>query len=219
MQRKCKPRVSKSCIVPFKLLPLIEKELNNLVETGIFEKVNASRWATPIVLVLKKNNTIRICRDFSVTTNPNLIIDEHPLPNTDQLFASMTGGEKFTKIDLQHTYLQLEVRPEDRELLTLNTYKGLYRSTRLLYGIASAPAIWQREMKKMIGDIPGVSIFLDDIKITGDNNMLHIQRLNEVLTRLGHANIRINENKCEFLKHEIEYCGYVINKNDSKVTK
>lgn len=147
----------KARTVPFKLLPLVEKELNNFVKTGIFEKVNASCWATPIVPVLKKNNTIRICGDFSVTTN--LIIDEHPLPNTDKLFASMAGREKFTKIDLQHAYLQLEVRSEDRELLTLNTHKGLYRSTRLLYGIASASAIWQREMEKMIGDISGSRFF------------------------------------------------------------
>jgi len=89
---------------------------------------------------VKKNNTIRICGDFSVTINPNLLIDE-PLPTIDELFATMAGGKKFTKIDLQQVYLQLEVREEDRELLTLSTHRGLFRSTRLMYGIASAPAI------------------------------------------------------------------------------
>ncbi|XP_024890212.1 uncharacterized protein K02A2.6-like [Temnothorax curvispinosus] len=212
-KENAKPVFLKTRTVPFKLLPLVETELNNLVETGIFEKVNASRWATPIVPVLKKNNSIRICEDFSVTTNPNLVIDEHPLPTTDELFTSTAGGEKFTKIDLQHAYLQLEVRPEDRELLTLNTHKGLYQSTRLLYGIASAPAIWQRKMEEVLEGIEGVSTFLDDIRITGPNDRVHLHRLNEVLTRLGRANIRINKSKSEFLKDEIEYCGYVINKN------
>lgn len=63
------------------------------------------------------------------------------MPTIDELFATMAGGKKFTKIDLQQVYLQLEVREEDRELLTLSTHRGLFRSTCLMYGIASAPAI------------------------------------------------------------------------------
>lgn len=93
-------------------------------------------------------------------------MDEHPLPSIETLFASMAGGEKFTKLDLHQAYLQMELRPEDRKYLTLSTPKGLYRSSRLMYGIASAPAIWQRSIENILGNIPGVSVFLDDIKIT-----------------------------------------------------
>ncbi|XP_029165366.1 uncharacterized protein K02A2.6-like [Nylanderia fulva] len=207
------PIFLKARTVPFKLVPLVEQELQTLVEDGILEKVNTSRWATPIVPVLKKNNKIRICGDFSVTINPNLLTDKYPLPTVDELFASMAGGTKFTKIDLQQAYLQLEVREEDRELLTLNTHKGLFRSTRLMYGIASAPAIWQREIENILGDIPGVSVFLDDIKITGPDENTHMCRLEQVLSRLADANIRINEEKSEFFKDSILYCGYKINKS------
>lgn len=80
----------KARTVPFKLLPLVEQELQALVQDGILEKVNTSRWATPIVPVLKKNNRIRICGDFSVSINPNLLLDEHPLPTVDELFATWT---------------------------------------------------------------------------------------------------------------------------------
>lgn len=179
--------------VPFKLLPLVDQKLQSLVQKGVLEKVNTSKWATLIVPVLKRNNTVRICGDFKVTINPELEIDEHPLPTIDELFATMAGGKKFTKIDLQQAYLQLEVREEDRELLTLNTHRGLFRSTRLMYGIASAPAIWQREIENRLRNIPGVSVFLDDIRITGPNDEIHLQRLEQVLQRLGDANIRINE--------------------------
>lgn len=85
---------------------------------------------------MKKNNRVRICGDFSITVNPNLIIDEHPLPTLDELFASMAGGQMFSKIDLRQAYLQLEVAEENKELLTINTHKGLYRCNRLMYGIA-----------------------------------------------------------------------------------
>lgn len=124
-----------------------------------------SDWATPIVPVLNKDNTVRICGDFKITLNPQLQIDDHPLPTTDELFATMADGEKFSKIDLTqaYEYLQLEVRPEDSHLLTINTHKGLYECTRLLYGVASAPAVWQREIENIIAGIPGVTVFLDDI--------------------------------------------------------
>lgn len=184
-----KPVFLKVRTVPFKLLPLVEQELQTLVQNGILEKVNTSKWATPIVPVLKKNNRVRIC----VTINPNLLVDEHPLPTVDELFATLAGGIKFSKIDLQHTYLQMEVHETDRELLTLNTHRGLYKSTRLMYGVASVPGIWQREMENILRDIPGVSMFLDDIKITGPNNETHLQCLEQVLQRLADANIRINE--------------------------
>ncbi|XP_076544259.1 uncharacterized protein LOC143305275 [Osmia lignaria lignaria] len=219
LKENANPVFVKARTVPFRLAELITKEIDTLEKEGILEKVNASEWATPIVPVLKKNNTIRICGDFSVTLNKHLVVDEHPLPTIDELFATMAGGDKFSKIDLQHACLQLEIRPEDREQVTLNTHKGLYRCTRLLYGIASAPAIWQRQMENLLRDIPGVSVFIDDIRITAPNDKVHLQRLEQVLTRLGKANIRINTEKSEFFKNSIEYCGYRIDKQGIHKTK
>lgn len=174
LKEGAQPVYLKHRTVPFKLLPLVDKELQDLEAAGILVKVNTSEWATPIVPVLKKEGKIRICGDFSVTINPNLVIDDHPLPTIDELFVSLAGGIKFSKIDLRQAYLQLQVKKEDQALLTLNTHRGLYRPTRLMYGVASAPAIWQREMENILQDIPGVTIFLDDIKITGTNDTEHL---------------------------------------------
>ena len=162
-----RPVFLKARRVPFKLIPLVEQEIDRMEAEGILERVNTSAWATPIVPVLKKGNKVRVCGDFSVTLNQNLQIDEYPLPTTDELFSTLAGGEKCSKIDLKKAYLQMEVHLDDREYLTLNTHRGLFRCTRLLYGIASALAIWQREMEKILGGISGISVFLDDIKVTG----------------------------------------------------
>lgn len=211
LKENAKPVFMKPRTVPFALLPKVEQEIDNLVTQGILTKVDHSIWATPIVPVVK-GKKIRICGDFKVTLNPNLNIDEHPLPTVDELFASMAGGLRFSKIDLSQAYLQLEIRPEDRHLLTLNTHKGLYQCNRLMYGVASAPAIWQREIENILRGIPGVTVFLDDIKITGETDEIHIDRLEQVLTRLAKHNIRINLEKSEFLADRIEYCGYVIDR-------
>nr|CAI5835249.1 unnamed protein product [Callosobruchus analis] len=219
LKENIQPFFIKARKVPYALLPKVEKELDFLEKEGVLEKVHSSEYATPIVPVIKANGGIRICGDFKCTLNPNLVIDEYPLPTVEALFASMAGGEKFTKLDLQQAYLQMEVRPQDRKYLTLSTPKGLYRSTRLMYGIASAPAIWQREMENILKDISGVSVFLDDIKITGPDNSTHLERLEAVLSRLASHNVRVNFDKCQFFANQIEYCGYIIDKYGVHKTK
>lgn len=86
------PVFRKARAVSFKLVSLVEQEPQSLVQQGVLEKVSTAKWAAPIVPVLKRNNTVRICGDFSVTLNPNLQIDEHPLPTIDELFAMLAGG-------------------------------------------------------------------------------------------------------------------------------
>lgn len=68
-------------------------------------------------------------------------------------------------------------------------------------------------MECLVRDIPGVSVFLDDIRITGSTEEIHLQRLEQVLQRLGNASIRINESKSKFLKDSIQYCGYRIDRS------
>lgn len=97
-------------------------------------------WATPIVPVIKNHGSLRICGDFKVTVNPVLNAEQYPLPLINDIFSGLTGGQKFSKIDLCQAYLQMHVVPESQELLTIVTRKGLYRYQRLPFGITSAPA-------------------------------------------------------------------------------
>lgn len=166
--------------------------------------------ATPIVPILKADGRIRICGDYKTTVNAKLIVDEHPLPTINEIFAKLAGGKKFSKIDLRQAYLQLEVDQTSSEILTLNTYRGLYKVNRLMYGIASAPAIWQRTIENILQGIPGTAVFLDDIVITGETEEIHLQRLNAVLQRLQNHNIKINLGKSKFMMSEIQYCGFTL---------
>lgn len=216
------PVFCKARTVPFAIQELVDQEITTLVNEGILEKVNTSDWATPIVPVIKANGRIRICGDFKITLNPVMSVDDHPLPTIDELFSNMAGGEKFTKIDVSQAYLHLPVHKDDRKFLTLNTHRGLYQCNRLIYGLANAPAIWQREMEKILQGIPGVSVFLDDIKLTAKDDAEHLKRLDLVLERLHSHNIKINKSKSSFMQNAIEYCGFLIDRNgihklDSKI--
>nr|XP_029729204.1 uncharacterized protein LOC115266775 [Aedes albopictus] len=198
--------------VAFSVRDAVEKEIDKFVKDGVWEKVDHSDWATPVVPVRKAGGKVRLCGDYKVTVNPHLLVDDHPLPTVEELFATVAGGEKFSKIDLSQAYLQLEVREEDRGLLTLSTHKGLYRPTRLMYGVASAPAVFQRLMEQILQGIPGVTVFIDDIRVTGPDDESHLRRLEEVLKRLEAHGMRANRDKCEFFSSQIDYCGYSVDK-------
>ena len=96
-----------------------------------------------------------------------------------ELFANLSGGQTFTTLDLSHAYLQLELEEESQELVTINTHKGLYKYTRLPFGVASAPAIFQRTMESLLQGLPMVCVYIDDI-ISGKTPEEHLHNLNEV---------------------------------------
>ena len=167
LKDESKPKYVKARTVPFSMRAKVEAELDRLEQEGTLTKVQHSDWATPIVPVLKKNGQVRICGDFKVTLNPMLKVDQYPLPKIDDIFANLNGGLHYTKIDLRQAYLQLEVEDVCKELLTINTHRGLYRYNRMAFGIASAPAIWQRTIEQILNGIPGTQCILDDMIITG----------------------------------------------------
>lgn len=172
--------------VPLALKPKIEEELDRLLAAGIIEKVDYADVATPIVPVLKPDGKVRICGDFSITLNKALYLDNFTLPRIEDLFAKLHGGVEFSKLDLKLAYLQLEL-DDSRKWCVINTHRGLYRYTRLNFGLANAPFIFQRTMEQLLGDIDGVCIYLDDILITAPNRQLHLERLEQVMQRLQDA--------------------------------
>ncbi|GFU07126.1 transposon Tf2-9 polyprotein [Trichonephila clavipes] len=99
--------------VPFALKGRVENEIDRLEREGIIENVDSSEWATPVVPVVKTDGSIRLCADYSVTLNSNLIVPLHPLPRLEEIFSSLNGGKQFTKLDFKHAYLQMKVHPDN----------------------------------------------------------------------------------------------------------
>ena len=99
-------------------------------------------------------------------------MDQYPLPKPEDIFAKLSGGQKFTTLDLTHAYNQLVLDEDSRKYVTINTHKGLYQYTRLPFGIASAPAVFQRTMDTMLQGIDGVACYIDDIIITTEEEVL-----------------------------------------------
>ena len=204
----CKPRS-----VPYALKGEVERELAKLEENGVIKKVSKRSWAAPVVIVPKSDKTVRLCGDYKVTVNQAVEDEQYPLPTSQDLFAAVSGATVFSKLDLSHAYAQVNVCKESQKYLTINTHKGLYSYMKLPYGIKSAPKMFQCIMDKILNGIPNVIVFQDDILVVGSNMEDHLQTLTAVLDRLAKHNIKLNENKCAFMKKEVVYLGYKVNEN------
>ena len=204
------PRFWKARPVAFARKKAVEQELDRLESEDVIERVQHSEWAAPIVTPVKKGGNVRICGDFKVTVNPQLEIDTYPLPRIEEIYAGLGGGKHFTVIDLKQAYLQMELQEDSQLAMTINTHRGLYRFKRLPFGVASAPAIWQRAMEQVLMGIPGTRCYLDDIIITGHTLEDHLTNLEMVLHRLEEYGLKANKEKCKFLSDSVEYCGHII---------
>lgn len=207
------PRFFKPRPLPYVLKDKVEKELERLQQQGVITPVQFSDWAAPIVPVVKSDGNIRICGDYKVTANAVSKLDSYPLPRVEDLFAVLSGGKLFSKLDLTHAYQQLVLEEESRKYTTINTTKGLFQYQRLPFGIASAPAIFQRTMDSLMQGLPRVVVYMDDILVTGVDEEDHLRNLDRVMVRLETAGVTLKESKCIFAAPSVEYLGYVIDKD------
>ena len=108
--------------MPYAIKPYFEKELERLQKEGIISPVEYSQWASGVVPVAKRETKdVRLCGDYKVTINPVLREDKHPLPCIKDIFAKLARGKRFSKIDLNNAYLQMEVKEDSKHYLTIST--------------------------------------------------------------------------------------------------
>ena len=219
MDPHVQPQFFKARSIPFALKAKVEAELERLESLGIIIPVQHSNWAAPVVPVMKQDGTIRLCGDYRVTINKAVKVDAYPLPRVEDLFAALSGGKYFTKLDMSQAYLQLPLDEQSRELVTINTHRDLFQYTRLPFGVSAAPGVFQRCMENLFQGCKGVSIYLDDILVTGSTIDNHLQNLNRVLSILATAGLKLNKAKCAFLMPQVEYLGHIIDQHGLHPTK
>lgn len=198
--------------LPLAMRVRVERELDRLQAEGVIYKVDRSDYGTPIVPVVKTNGDIRICGDYKVTINPRLKDFHYPLPRIEDLFATLGGGERFTKLDLSNAFQQCLLHKDSRPMTAITTHMGTFVYNRVPFGIKCIPENFQKIMEETLSGLPFTAVFADDICVTGTCMSSHISNLKAVLQRLKENGLRVNYGKCQFFKESVTYLGYKIDK-------
>lgn len=199
--------------VPLALRERVERELRRLEGEGTIFRVDHSDYGTPIVPVIKENGDIRICGDYKVTVNPKLKRDYYPLPRIEELFATLSGGIQFSKIDLTHAYQQTMLSPESQPCTAITTHIGTFVYRRTPFGLSCIPEKFQKLMEETLRGIPNTVVFLDDICVTGATRAEHLSNLKQVLERLREMGLTVKHSKCSFLQSSVKYLGFIIDQH------
>ena len=205
-----KPKFCNARKVPFSMKDRLGETLDEMEKDGRLVKVDHSEFASPVVPVVKKDGSIRVCGDYKGTLNPQMDTKIYPLPVLEDCFAEMKGGRIFSKLDIKQAYNQIKLKEEDQLLTTINTHQGLYKWTCLSYGLSPAGSIFQATMDSVLKGMRGVTCRVDDILIQGSTLKEHIERFTEVVRRLQAAGFRCNLEKSEFCVPKVIYLGYEI---------
>ena len=194
--------------VPFHVRQQVEEQLEQLESAGIIEPVEGpTPWVSPIVIVPKGKDKIRVCVDMRMP-NTAVMRERHPTPTMDEIIHDLTGATVFSKLDLHQAYHQVELDPESRYLTTFVTHKGLRRYTRLMFGLSSASEIFQEIIQQILAGIPGARNISDDIVVFGKDQASHDQALQQVFERLRARGLTLNQAKCVFSAPKVVFHGH-----------
>ena len=189
---------------------LVKSHIQELVAHGIASP-SCSPYASPTVVVRKKDGSIRLCVDYR-QLNAKTRKDAFPLPRIEETLDSLGGAKLFSTLDLASGYNQVSMAPKDRHKTAFCTPFGLFEFNRMPFGLCNAPSTFQRLMERIFGDqsLHTLLLYLDDIVIFSNTFQQHLERLEMVLSRLQENNLKLKLKKCKFFQVKVGYLGHVI---------
>ncbi|XP_041862171.1 uncharacterized protein LOC121653037 [Melanotaenia boesemani] len=202
----------------FRRIPPSEYEaakahIRQLLETQVIRE-SSSPYASPIVLVKKKDGSLRLCVDYRLL-NSKTRKDAFPLPRIEESLDALSGAKWFSTLDLAAGYNQVPVTEKDKAKTAFCTPFGLFEWNRMPFGLCNAPSTFQRLMERIFGDQHGQSLllYLDDVVVFSSTVEEHMNRLDAVLGRLQKEGLKAKLEKCSFFKTEVSYLGHVISQD------
>ena len=189
---------------------IIDELVKEMLDTGVCSTSN-SPWASPIVLIPKKDGSIRFCVDYR-KLNSVTVRDVYPLPRIDDCLAALGGNKFFSTLDLVSGYWQLNVAEEDKEKTAFITPSGLYEFNVLPFGLTNAPATFQRYMDTVLAGLKWqcLLVYLDDICVYSNTFEKHLAALELVFIRLDRFHLRLKASKCYLFQREFLYLGHIV---------
>ena len=182
--------------------------VNEMLASGVIQE-SSSPWASPVVLVRKKDNTLRFCVDYR-HLNAVTRKDVFPIPRIDDLLDQLKG-KVFSTLDARCGYWQIKVKEESREKTAFVTFDGLYEFRVMPFGLTNAPATFQRLMQSVLAGMSEFcSVYIDDVLVFSDSVEDHVQHLQLIFDRLRKVGLKLHPLKCRFALPEVLYLGHLV---------
>lgn len=190
----------------------VRKHLKEMRDADVIRE-SFSPYASPVVLVRKKDGSLRFCIDFRKLNN-HTTRDAYALPRVDEALQMMGGAKWFSSLDLKAGYWQIEIAEEDKHktAFVLPPPFGLWECNRMPFGLCNAPSTFQRAMERCLGELNHTCcvVYLDDIIVFGRDLDEHIERLGQVIDRLATHGFKLKPSKCHLLQSQVQYLGHII---------
>ncbi|UYV80769.1 hypothetical protein LAZ67_19001675 [Cordylochernes scorpioides] len=203
--------------MPYRVSPserkVIQEEVDRMMEMGVVQP-SESPWASPVVLVRKKDGSVRFCVDYR-GLNKMTKKDVYPLPRVDDALDCLKGANIYSTIDLKASYWQIGIDEADREKTAFITPDGLFEFKVMPFGLCNAPATFERMMDNLLKGLRWTIClcYLDDVVIFADNFPDHLRRLEVVLNCFKRAGLKLNPGKCSFGASNIKILGHQVDKD------
>ena len=202
--------------IPYAYRETVREELRQMERERIIER-SSSEWAAPIVLVKKKDATLRMCVDYRCLNNVSEM-DAYSMPRIDDLIDRVGKAKFITTLDLSRGYWQVPVREEDQPKTAFTTPYGLFQFRVMPFGLQGAPATFQRMMDVLLDGLDFAAAYLDDVLIhsqTWDDHLAHISST----LRLADHGLTVKPKKCQFGMSTCAYLGHIVGNNEVRPGK
>ena len=202
--------------LPIALQEAVKSELDAMVEKKVIAPVTEpTPWVSSMVVVQKKNNTLRICLDPR-DLNRAIMRSQYPLPTIEQVATRLHKAKIFTVLDAKTGFWQVRLDQKSSYLTTFNTPFGRYRWRRMPFGISSAPEVWQQRMNQLIEGLQGIEVIADDFLVCGSGDTTEEARVNHdfnlraFLNRARETGLKLNPTKVKLRCTSVPFIGHVL---------
>ena len=210
IDKSVKPVAQDMRKIPFSLRDKLEAKLDELQKLDVIEKAEGpTPWVSPVVVVPKGQNDIRLCVDMR-RANEAIIRERHPIPTVEEVLYDLNQSTVFSKLDIKWAFHQIELSEASRSITTFVTHQGLFKYKRLMFGISCAPEMYQRVIQQALQGCVGVRNIFDDIIVHAPTVEEHDARLEMLLKRIQEKGLTLNREKCQFRMDELMFMGHLL---------
>lgn len=210
-----RPQFSRPYPIPWAREPQLEEQLRELQSCGIIEQGPPGEWNSPILLIAKPSKGSSTPREYRIVqdlrgVNKCLLEKKFVFPSVDDFLFSLHGWKVASSLDIKHAFWNLHLTERSSEICAFHALGKTWYPKRMVMGCQQSSYFLHKAMHKVLGDIPGVYIYADDVLCVSESIDSHYKLLNLVLTKLKEAGFKLSPSKCKFGVSRLDYLGHQI---------